>query len=462
MPDTVAGVDQVFVFIFGVSAAILLLITAAMVYFVVRYSRKRHPQAVEIDGNVVAEILWIVIPTLLVLAMFYYGWTSYMGLRTVPDGAMEVKVSARMWSWSFTYPSGRKSSVLVVPQGKPVRLTITSQDVIHGLFVPAYRIKVDAVPGMTSHAWFQPDDLGEHDLFCSVYCGVKHADMLAVVRVVPQAEYDAWLAGSETGPGKPGKAVMERLGCLGCHTLDPSPLVGPGLGGVYGRKVTLVTNGKESTRVADEAYLKEAIVGKKDALVKGYDPVMPSYAGQLTDAELDQIIDIIKNGPEDTVADGAKLAENEGCTGCHSVDGSQGVGPSFKGLWGSATLVLENGKERQLVVNRTYVFEVLTNPDRWRTKGYDPLMPAYAHLTQDQKDALCAYLDSLAPPGQSPGHADHSGLGQGTGPEQPAGGEQNTQHKQAPKHEEGMPHPAAPGQPKNAQPAPGAGQAKSQ
>jgi cytochrome c oxidase subunit 2 len=393
--SAVASVDATFLIIFAVSAAILILIVAAMIVFVIRYRRSRHPVAADIDGNFWAELIWTAVPTLLVLGMFHYGWSSYRALRDAPAGAMKVAVTARMWSWSFTYANGRTSDVLMVPVGRPVALDLTSRDVIHGFFIPAFRLKIDTVPGMTNHAWFIAERPGSHDIFCSVYCGVGHADMRSRVEAVTQGEFDGWLNEKPKAAANPGKALMEKNGCLGCHTLDGTPLVGPSLKDVFGRTVVLVgQDGKETTLTADENYLRQAIVGGAAGVVKGFDPVMPSYAGAFSDEELNQIIDFLKGEPAAGL-DGATVAANEGCLGCHSTDGSILVGPSFKGLFGSTTTTVENGTDTPHKVDRDYVLTVLADPDKVRTKGFDPIMPAFPNLSDEEKSALLVYLEGL-------------------------------------------------------------------
>ncbi|WP_243366374.1 cytochrome c oxidase subunit II [Fundidesulfovibrio soli] len=404
--DAVAGVDRTFLIIFVTAAALLVIVTLTMIFFVVRYDRKRNPVPSDIDGNLWAEIAWTVIPTLIVLGLFHYGWTSYQGLRTVPPDAMEVSVTARMWSWNFAYEGGRRSDVLVVPVGRAVKLNVTSKDVIHGVFVPAFRIKVDAVPGMTTHAWFRADKPGEHDLFCSVYCGLKHADMHTTVRAVSEEEFKKWLEEVPAEGAHPGKALLERYGCLGCHTLDGSESVGPTLKDIAGSKVVLITpKGVERTVTVDAAYLKEAIAGKKEATMKGYDPLMPSFSGQIPDADIDQMVDFLLKGEKAALPDGKAVAESQGCTGCHSTDGSVLVGPSFKGLMGSVTRVTVDGTEKDEVVNRAFVLEVLSHPDKHRVKGFDPIMPAYPQLTEQEKQALLLYLESMGT-GGGQGHQD--------------------------------------------------------
>ncbi len=164
-PHLANPADDTFFFILGISIVLLALTSGTMIYFVSRYSRKRHPQAEEVKDNVPLEIIWTVIPTILVLAMFFVGWKGFQYMRTAPPDAMVVKVTARQWSWTFDYANGKENNVLNVPVGKPIKLLITSADVVHGLYIPAYRIKEDAVPGMQTHLWFLPDELGSYDLF---------------------------------------------------------------------------------------------------------------------------------------------------------------------------------------------------------------------------------------------------------------------------------------------------------
>jgi cytochrome c oxidase subunit II len=191
----VQGVDLTFWYILGISMVLLFGITVVMVWFVVKYRRSRNPVAADIRDNYKLEIIWTVIPTLIALSMFYIGWQSYMGLRTVPKGAMNIEVSAQMFSWIFIYENDKESeNELVVPVGKAIKLNIKSIDVIHSFFLPAFRIKVDAVKGMPTYAWFFADKVGEYHIQCAEYCGVNHSAMVAKLKIVPQVEFDAWLA----------------------------------------------------------------------------------------------------------------------------------------------------------------------------------------------------------------------------------------------------------------------------
>ena len=301
------GVDRVFLFIVVLSAVVLAGITAVMIAFVVRYSRKRRPVAEQIEGNVWLEVTWTVVPTVLFLAMFYQGWIVWKGWRGGPGDAMAVKVTARQFSWAFTYPGGKTTPALVLPFGRPVRLDVVSADVVHGFFVPAFRVKVDAVPGRTNSTWVTPTLLGVYDVECTVICGPTHSYMLSKVHVIPAETWDAWAASPMTDP--------------------------PGEGGVIAAKAP----------------------------------------------------------PADPVARGKALAEEKGCTGCHSDDGSEGVGPTFRGLWGK-TETLESG--RKVLVDEPYVIRAIKDPDGEIVKGYPDAMPEEP-LTDAQIQDVIAWLKTL-------------------------------------------------------------------
>ncbi len=195
MSDVVKSVDIVFIYIIGVSLLLLLFITGIMIYFAIRYRQSKNPIPSDIRDNWKLEITWTIVPLLIAVSMFYFGWESYLRLRDVPPGALEIKVIGVQFAWIFEYPDNKKVSndLLMVPQGKPIKLTITSEDVIHSLYIPAYRIKKDAVPGLNSYTWFYADKIGTYNIFCAEFCGVGHADMTATLRVVPEEEYLQWL-----------------------------------------------------------------------------------------------------------------------------------------------------------------------------------------------------------------------------------------------------------------------------
>jgi cytochrome c oxidase subunit II len=296
--STTEAIDPVFMFIFGACLVLLLGITVAMVTFVLRYHRSRAPQPTsQADGNLLLEIVWIVLPSLLVLAMFWYGWKEYLVLRTVPPGALQVTATARMWSWNFKYAGGRSSAKLYVPVGRPVRVELVSRDVIHGFFLPAFRVKRDVVPGMTNYAWFVATKPGSYDLFCSQYCGAGHSAMITTVEALPVKQFEEWIEQGAGGGAKEsrfdGRKLAEEKGCLGCHSLDGSPRVGPSFKGIMGRSVVVVTKGSERTIQVDDAYLRLSIVDPQADLVKGFPPVMPVF-GDLKKDEIEALVEFIK------------------------------------------------------------------------------------------------------------------------------------------------------------------------
>jgi len=196
--NPVAGVNQAFYYILGFSLVLLLGITITMILFVVKYRRSKHPEPSDIRGNWKLEVLWTVIPSIIALSMFYFGWSSYTGLRNVPEDAIEIEVIAQQFSWLFVYPNDKETeNDLVVPLAKPIRLNVTSLDVLHSLYIPAYRVKIDAVKGRYNYAWFLPDKLGSFFIQCTEFCGVGHAEMNATLRIVSMSEYEHWLEQDE-------------------------------------------------------------------------------------------------------------------------------------------------------------------------------------------------------------------------------------------------------------------------
>lgn len=298
-PTLYNSVDAVFYAITGISVALLLGVTVTMLFFVVRYSRERNSAPEDIAGSFWLEVLWTVVPTLLVMAMFFAGWKGFVFKRTVPPAAMLVKVTARMWSWRFEYENGASSSELKLPAGKPVKLSLTSADVLHSLFIPAFRVKEDCVPGMETYLWFRPDEPGTYDLFCSEYCGTGHSAMITKVEVLAEKEFAAWYA--MAGPAVAVKAkrpsgakLFQDKGCFACHSTDGSPKVGPTLKGLFGHEVAVLTDGAERRISADEAYIRKSLLEPQADVVKGFPPIMPPQKGILSDAEVDALVEYLK------------------------------------------------------------------------------------------------------------------------------------------------------------------------
>jgi cytochrome c oxidase subunit II len=395
---TTEAIDPVFMFIFGSCLVLLVGITIAMVYFVIRYHRSRAPEPTsQVDGSLWLEVVWTAFPTLLVLAMFYYGWSGYLTLRDVPPNSLQVTAVARMWSWNFIYPGGKTSSKMYVPVGKPVQVALESKDVLHGFYLPAFRVKRDVVPGMKNHVWFVAPKPGSYDIFCSQYCGTNHSGMIATIEAIPEAQFNAWLK-EKGGAAHPALALLEKHGCLGCHSLDGTKKVGPTLQGIWGRKVKVETGKTEHTVVSDEAYLKRAIVEPGADVVEGYPAIMPPFAGVLTEEEVRLLVDFFRTGGKDVSApklDGAKLAKEKWCFGYHSLDGSRGVGPSFKGLYGSKLKVVRSGKPAEVVADDAYLKESILKPTAAIVEGYQPIMPASDDLPEAEVTALVQYIKEL-------------------------------------------------------------------
>ena len=387
-------VDQAFMIILGFSIFILALITVLMVVFVWKYRYTKHPVAEQIHGSALLETIWIVVPTFIVLGLFWFGWSSFKAMRTVPEGAMRIQLTSRMFSWSFEYPGGKRSSVLIAPVGVPVRIDMTSADVIHSFYVPAFRIKMDNVPGMTTHVWFQADETGEYDILCAEYCGLRHANMTTLLKVVSQEEYDEWLHGGEMA--EKGKELLDTYGCTACHSLDGTDGVGPTLQAVSGHEVTvLLPDGTEKTLSADRDYLKRAILEPSDEVVKGYDDSMPPYAGQIPDEDLNAMLAYLLEEGKPIVHPGRAVVENEGCIACHSTDGSELAAPTLKGLYGSPRHVTVDGKPETVVADETYLRESVTHPGKMLSEGYEDMMPPYDALSPDDMDKLIGYLKEL-------------------------------------------------------------------
>jgi cytochrome c oxidase subunit 2 len=290
-------VDNVFLYILIICVFLLGLITFLMVYFVIRYRREKHPKPADIEGSTWLEITWTVIPTLIVLTMFYYGLTGFEFLKKVPEGAMVVKVIARQWSWLFQYENGIQDPELRVPVGKPVKLLLTSQDVIHGFYAPAFRIKQDAVPGMTNYLWFQPTETGTFDVMCSQYCGLEHSHMLTKIVVLPQEEFTKWYLGKKEkvaakGPS-PGFRLYQTKGCVACHSTDGSPRVGPTFKSLFEKKEEVISGGKVETVLVDEAFIRKFISEPNVVHIEGYPPIMPKIS--MTSEELTALVDYIKS-----------------------------------------------------------------------------------------------------------------------------------------------------------------------
>lgn len=393
-PTTIEAVDTAFLFIFAVSLVMLVGITATMVWFVFRYNRRRCPVPLsQADKNLWLEIVWTVIPTLLVLGMFWYGWEGYLSLQRVPEDAMEVKASARMWSWTFTYEGGRSSDRLYVPVGRPIKVRLESEDVLHSFYIPAFRVKRDCVPGMTTWAWFVAEHPGSYDIFCAEYCGVGHAAMITSVEALSEHEFEEWYRQeSAVEEAVEGERLLAQYGCLDCHSLDGSKMVGPTFQGLFGRQVTVVSGGRKHTLTVDAAYLRRSILQPQADLAEGFPPVMPSYADKIPEHGLEEILEYFARVAGNRKRDGKRLLREKGCLGCHSLDGSPRVGPTFRGIFGRTVTVVIDGKKRTLSADADYLRESIRHPAAAIVQGFPSVMPPYAELPEEELEAMVDYL----------------------------------------------------------------------
>jgi cytochrome c oxidase subunit II len=296
------AVDRAFIFVFTISFIFTIGITVLMIYIVIHFSRKKGIPPKQFSGNTKLEIIWTVIPLIIVLIMFYYGTAGFSPMRDVPEDAMPVKAIGRMWAWSFDYGNGKISDQLVVPYNRNVKLDLVSVDVNHSLFIPAFRVKEDVVPGYNNYLWFRPTVKGEFDIFCAEYCGLAHSAMLAKVIVVDSLNFEQWLADLKpTGdiPDHPGLALIKKNGCLACHSLDGSKVVGPTFKGLYGTKRPVITDQGENQVDANDEYIKNSIKNPNVEVVKGYNKgLMQSYKDMITEEDLDKIVDYFKTAGE--------------------------------------------------------------------------------------------------------------------------------------------------------------------
>jgi cytochrome c oxidase subunit 2 len=288
-------VDALFFFILGVTGLFTIGIWFALLYFAVRYRRRSDAdRPKEIYGSLALELTWTLIPLGLMAVMFVWGAKVFFQLNRPPDDAMTVSVVGKRWMWKIQHPTGhREVNELHVPMGRAVRLVITSEDTIHSFFVPAFRIKKDAVPGRYNIAWFRATKVGTYHLFCAEYCGTEHSKMIGRVVVQSPEDYQTWLAGGAPpeSPATLGEQLFTELACINCHQPD-SVGRGPALAGIFGREILLSTG---DTVVADEAYVRESIVNPAARVVAGYQPVMPTYQGIVSEEQLIALIAYIES-----------------------------------------------------------------------------------------------------------------------------------------------------------------------
>jgi cytochrome c oxidase subunit 2 len=295
--EIAGNVDALYSFLLVVSAISCALVIGGLIFFAIKFRRKSSDEKTPyIAHNTTLEFLWSFIPFVIFMIVFVWGWLVYMKMRTMPEDALEIAVQAQKWSWTFTYKNGRSTGGEVyVPVGEPVRLIMTSVDVIHSFFVPAFRTKQDVVPGRYTQVWFKAEKEGDYQVFCAEYCGDGHSRMLAKVHVIPRAKFDQWL-GNDPYKGLAtldiGKKVYQSR-CTACHNATEVKLVGPGFKGIWGTQAQL--EGLPPVTV-DENYVRESIMNPNAKIVKGFPSgVMPTFAGQLSEQEIMGAIEFIKS-----------------------------------------------------------------------------------------------------------------------------------------------------------------------
>jgi cytochrome c oxidase subunit 2 len=416
---TSQNIDAIFYFILGLTTFFFVIMMGAMFLFVWRYRKKSAAQRTSpIEGHTRLEIAWSAIPTVFLVIIFAWGFVGWMDLNVPPDDTLDVYVTGQKWSWSYNYETEGVvgATELVVPIRQPVKLIMSSMDVLHSFYVPAFRIKRDVLPKRYSVVWFEATREGEFQVFCAEYCGRDHSRMMSTVRVVSDEEFREWVASQKEIGGDPvtvGAELYKARGCEGCHNGE----LGPDLAGIFGTVEECLDGEVE----VDEDYLRESILEPMARVVKGYNPVMPSFQGQLSDEQLFCLIAYIKSlsgveteggAPvEQAVATtealdqgkvgfGKQLYGQKGCVSCHGPDGGGGIGPVLKDFYGSTQTLTAGNKIR---VDDIYLAKAVREPSAFVIQGYEDKVMAPVRLTEEELEALVEYMKSLSSAGGADG-----------------------------------------------------------
>jgi cytochrome c oxidase subunit II len=297
--ETAGEIDMLFHAVNLMSVVLFILICGAAGYFVWKYRRQPGDEktlSTPTFHSTAIEVFWSLGPLLVCIGLFHVATKQYMAGRVAPSDAIQVKVRARKWAWEFEYPSGRVSDELHAPVNKPVKLTMQTADVIHSFYVPNFRIKQDVVPGRYTTVWFQANQEGIDQIFCTEYCGLSHSDMLAKVHVESEEKYKEWVdfdPDKGKSPLEVGTRLYTEKACTTCHSLDGTtkPGGGPSFKGIYGKSETMADG---STATVDDAYIRESILVPTAKIVKGFQPIMPPFQGSLKDSQITGLIEFIK------------------------------------------------------------------------------------------------------------------------------------------------------------------------
>ena len=291
-----AEVDNLYFFLLAVTGFFALLVAVLVVIFAVKYrDRTGNKVGAPITGSIPLEIGWSILPFLVSMVIFVWSTVVFFHIIRPPDQTLEIYSTGKRWMWRFQHLDGQSEiNELHVPLGRPVKVTFTSEDVLHSLFVPAFRVKADAIPGRYSSIWFTATKLGEFHLYCAEYCGTKHSGMIGKVIVMDPSAYQAWLGGGGgLSLAARGEQLFQQLGCVGCHLTDGSGR-GPSLAGIFGTQVTLA-NGQTVT--VDDSYIRESILTPQTRLVAGYQALMPTFQGLVNEEGVMSLIEYIKSLP---------------------------------------------------------------------------------------------------------------------------------------------------------------------
>ena len=324
-------VDRLYSFLWTLTIFFGVGLTIAIFYFAIKY-RRRHANEVghPVAGALTLEVTWTVIPFLISMGIFAWGTEIYFRIYRPPATAMDVYVVGKQWMWKFQHLEGqREINELHVPLGRRVKLTMTTEDVLHSLFIPAFRMKLDVVPGRYSTVWFEPTQVGRFELFCAEYCGTSHSGMIGSVVVMDPADYQAWLAGGsgEGSPAQQGEKLFQQLACNSCHLANGQGR-GPRLQGVFGTQVQLADGSKV---VANEDYVRESILNPRAKVVAGFQPIMPTFQGLVSEEQVLQLVAYVQSLGQEGQGGAAGTA-----TG-NATPGSGGAGGAMTAPSGTTT-----------------------------------------------------------------------------------------------------------------------------
>lgn len=409
-------VDRAFLIVNLITLFLFTVTIGSMLYFVYKYRASKNPpeNAKNIEHYTPIEIIWTVVPTILLGIVFYYGLDSLRAQRTMPkdNDSIIVKVIGQRWSWNFEYENGKKSPFLMIPVNKNIKLKMTApvNDVLHSFYVPAFRAKEDVVPGQITQLWFNINKKGKYDIECAEYCGMRHSYMHSYVEVVDEDKYEDWLNPKvvKQEDMKPkGEDLFSQYSCVGCHSMDGTVLVGPSLKDIYNKKVTVTTDSTKREIIRDDNYLKTAILNANKDIVEGFfADMMPVFKDVISDEDVNELIKYIKGTAEnnnqapkkeENKISGKELVQNNGCIGCHSTDGSKVVGPSFKGIYGRIEKVTIKNSLKEIIVDDEYIKNSIFKPNDAIVEGYYAgVMPSFENILSDEEiKAIIDYLKTI-------------------------------------------------------------------